>query len=187
MIIHKHLDMVTEKNSTPTIARPTRSPCASMGTGLASGTTLGADNGVGVAIALAAGEGLFADHPPLELLFTIDEETGMSGARARRSAFGQAVDQLRRRRRGHLIRRPVPAARTASSRARWLESRRAGELTVEIRASVGLKGAPGAGYSAQPRQRDSAVERALLRLERDGVASGDWSSFRWLEAKRHPP
>ena len=40
-------------------------------------TTLGADNGIGVALAMAASE--FASHPPLELAFTVDEEAGMSG------------------------------------------------------------------------------------------------------------
>lgn len=44
----------------------------------ANGTTLGADNGIGMALALASVE--FASHPPLELLFTADEEQGMSGA-----------------------------------------------------------------------------------------------------------
>ena len=64
----------------------------------------------------------------------------------------------------------APAARTASSRARWLESRRAGELTVEIRVR-GLKG----GHSGLDIQRNRGnairlLSRVLLRLERDGVA-----------------
>jgi dipeptidase D len=42
-------------------------------------TTLGADNGIGVAAMLAVGEQSF-DHGPLELLFTVDEETGLTGA-----------------------------------------------------------------------------------------------------------
>ena len=46
----------------------------------AEGTTLGADNGLGVATMLAIMESKNAPHPPLELLFTIDEETGMTGA-----------------------------------------------------------------------------------------------------------
>lgn len=49
--------------------------------GQASGTTLGADNGIGVAAALALLD-LPADArlPPLECLFTVDEETGLTGA-----------------------------------------------------------------------------------------------------------
>ena len=46
----------------------------------ASGTTLGADNGLGVAAMLAVLEDASLEHPPLELLFTVDEERGLQGA-----------------------------------------------------------------------------------------------------------
>ena len=46
----------------------------------ANGTTLGADNGIGCAAALATIYEKDLEHPPLELLFTIDEETGLNGA-----------------------------------------------------------------------------------------------------------
>jgi len=46
------------------------------------GTTLGADNGIGVALALAVLESDNIQHGPLEALFTVDEEQGMTGARA---------------------------------------------------------------------------------------------------------
>ena len=46
----------------------------------AEGTTLGADNGIGVAMGMALAEDPEASHGPLELLLTVDEETGMSGA-----------------------------------------------------------------------------------------------------------
>jgi dipeptidase D len=46
----------------------------------ANGTTLGSDNGVGVAAALAAAESRDVVHGPLELLFTVEEETGLIGA-----------------------------------------------------------------------------------------------------------
>jgi dipeptidase D len=49
---------------------------------MATGTTLGADNGIGVVAALAvAVDPAVTDCPPLELLFTVDEETGLTGAR----------------------------------------------------------------------------------------------------------
>ena len=47
----------------------------------AKGTTLGADNGLGVATIMALLESEDIPHPPLEALFTIDEETGMTGAK----------------------------------------------------------------------------------------------------------
>ncbi len=46
----------------------------------AEGTTLGADNGIGVAAALAVMESNELDHGPLEFLFTVDEESGLTGA-----------------------------------------------------------------------------------------------------------
>jgi len=46
----------------------------------ANGTTLGADNGLGVAAILAVLENETAPLPPIEALFTVDEETGLTGA-----------------------------------------------------------------------------------------------------------
>ncbi len=48
----------------------------------AEGTTLGADNGIGVAAIMAILASKNIPHPPIEALFTIDEETGMTGAKA---------------------------------------------------------------------------------------------------------
>ena len=52
---------------------------------MADGTTLGADNGIGVAAMLALIADSSVEHGPLECLFTVDEETGMTGASALRS------------------------------------------------------------------------------------------------------
>lgn len=46
----------------------------------AEGTTLGADNGIAVAMAMAVLEDKSLPHGPLEALFTVDEETGLTGA-----------------------------------------------------------------------------------------------------------
>ena len=51
----------------------------------ANGTTLGADNGIGVAAAMTILESTDIPHPPIEALFTIDEETGMTGAQGLKS------------------------------------------------------------------------------------------------------
>lgn len=50
----------------------------------ANGTTLGADNGMGVALAMAVAESKDVEHGPLEILVTYDEETGMTGAKSLR-------------------------------------------------------------------------------------------------------
>jgi dipeptidase D len=82
VVLQGHLDMVCEKNSD--VAHdfqkdPIRVKLTD-GWVQASGTTLGADNGVGMAAALAVLEDKNLVHGPLELLFTADEETGLNGA-----------------------------------------------------------------------------------------------------------
>ncbi len=80
--IQGHLDMVCEKNS-DVRHDFTRDAIELQVDGewlKARGTTLGSDNGVGVAAALAAAEGRDVVHGPLELLFTVDEEVGLVGA-----------------------------------------------------------------------------------------------------------
>jgi dipeptidase D len=77
-----HLDMVCEKNE-GTAHDFDADPIRLVRDGdwlKADGTTLGADDGVGVAAALAIMESQDVAHGPLELLFTIDEESGLTGA-----------------------------------------------------------------------------------------------------------
>ncbi len=81
-ILQGHMDMVQEKNSdvdfdfSSDAIVPRRD-----GEYLnATGTTLGSDNGIGLAAMLALMDGDGVAHGPLELLFTIDEETGLTGA-----------------------------------------------------------------------------------------------------------
>src|SRR5262245_15327237 len=83
VILQTHLDMVCEKNRD--VAHDfDRDPIRPRLEGdwvTASGTTLGADNGIGVAAALAAATDPEVKHGALELLFTLDEETGLTGAK----------------------------------------------------------------------------------------------------------
>ncbi len=82
VILQGHLDMVCEKNSDvahdfsqdPIQAEIKREWVQ------AKGTTLGSDNGIGVAASLAIMEDSSLVHGPLEFLFTVDEETGLTGA-----------------------------------------------------------------------------------------------------------
>ena len=81
-VLQGHLDMVCEKNE-GTAHNFDTDPIRLVRDGdwlKANGTTLGADNGVGVAAALAVMEGENVAHGPLEFLFTIDEESGLTGA-----------------------------------------------------------------------------------------------------------
>ena len=84
VVLQAHLDMVHQKN------RDTEFDFETQGIRMyrdgdwvkARGTTLGADNGLGVATIMGILASRDISHPPLEALFTIDEETGMTGAKA---------------------------------------------------------------------------------------------------------
>ncbi len=82
VILQAHLDMVQEKNSGTEFDFQTDAirPVMDGEYLTADGTTLGSDNGVGVAAMLAILESAEIAHGPLEFLFTIDEETGLTGA-----------------------------------------------------------------------------------------------------------
>ena len=82
IVMQSHLDMVHQKNN------DTNFDFLTQGIQMyvegdwvkAKGTTLGADNGLGVATIMAVLESNNISHPAIEALFTIDEETGMTGA-----------------------------------------------------------------------------------------------------------
>ena len=82
VIIQAHLDMVCEKNA-GTVHDFEKDPIKLVVEGdilRAEGTTLGADNGAGVAMALALLDSTNIPHPPLEVLLTTGEEVGLLGA-----------------------------------------------------------------------------------------------------------
>ncbi len=84
VVLQAHLDMVCEKNEGVAhdfLEDPINVEVEGDWVS-AVGTTLGADNGLGVAAAMAAAVDPAVDHGPLELLFTLDEETGLNGASA---------------------------------------------------------------------------------------------------------
>ncbi|MEJ2482142.1 MAG: aminoacyl-histidine dipeptidase [Gemmatimonadota bacterium] len=82
IVLQSHLDMVQEKNSDTDFDFDTEAirPVRDGEYLTADGTTLGSDNGIGVAAMLAILEADDISHGPLEFLFTIDEETGLTGA-----------------------------------------------------------------------------------------------------------
>lgn len=93
VILQAHLDMVCEKN-TDTVFDFDKDPIQPWIEGdwvKARGTTLGADDGIGIAAAMAILEATDIPHPALEALFTVDEETGLTGA------FALTADQLKGR------------------------------------------------------------------------------------------
>lgn len=82
LVLQSHLDMVPQKNSDKKHDFE-NDPLETLVEGewvTANGTTLGADNGIGAAAALAVLDSKDLIHGPVEALFTVDEETGMTGA-----------------------------------------------------------------------------------------------------------
>lgn len=84
IILQAHVDMVPQKNA-DVEHDFYKDPIKTRVVGdlvYATGTTLGADNGLGCAVAMSVLEDKELVHGPIEVLITIDEETGMTGARA---------------------------------------------------------------------------------------------------------
>lgn len=89
IVLQSHVDMVCEKNK-ETVHNFLNDPIKLIRQGgwiKADGTTLGADNGIGAAAALAVAQDDSFEHGPLELLFTVDEETGLTGANSLEEGF----------------------------------------------------------------------------------------------------
>lgn len=82
VVLQSHLDMVCQKNNDVNFDFETEGIRMEIDGDWvkAKGTTLGADNGLGVATIMSVLESSDIPHPALEALFTIDEETGMTGA-----------------------------------------------------------------------------------------------------------
>jgi len=82
VVLQSHLDMVCQKNNDTNFDFDTQGIEMYVDEGWvkAKGTTLGADNGLGVATIMSILEADDIAHPAIEALFTIDEETGMTGA-----------------------------------------------------------------------------------------------------------
>lgn len=96
VLLQGHIDMVAEKDAGLAFDF-SKDPIQLKREGdfiTAEGTTLGADNGIGVAAGMAAFDDPAVEHPPLELLFTIDEERGMTGAFGLQAGFVKATRMI---------------------------------------------------------------------------------------------
>jgi len=89
VVLQAHMDMVCEKNS-DTVHDFDKDPIQPYVDGewvKAKGTTLGADDGIGMAACMAVLTATNIQHGPIECLFTVDEETGLTGAFALQPGF----------------------------------------------------------------------------------------------------
>ena len=89
VVLQSHMDMVCEKNNETEHNFDTDAivPWIDNGWVKAKGTTLGADDGIGMAAEMALLTSNDIEHGPIECLFTVDEETGLSGAFALQPGF----------------------------------------------------------------------------------------------------
>jgi len=89
IVLQSHVDMVCEKNSDKEFDFENDPIEAYVEDGWvkAKGTTLGGDDGIGMAVELAVLMDKSLEHPRIECLFTVDEETGLTGAFALKPGF----------------------------------------------------------------------------------------------------
>lgn len=89
IVLQSHMDMVCEKNNETVhdFEKDPIVPWIDNGWVKATGTTLGADDGIGMAAEMAILSSTNIEHGPIECLFTVDEETGLSGAFALQPDF----------------------------------------------------------------------------------------------------
>ena len=143
VIIQGHMDMVCEKNSDK-IHDFTKDPIKLVVQGdyiYADGTTLGGDDGIAVAYAMALLEDNTIEHPALEILITTDEETGMTGAMAVQPQYvsGKIVLNLDSEEEGKLWVSCAGGIRTQSTLPiKWVDKKEnTKEYTLQVK---GLKG-----------------------------------------------
>lgn len=166
VIIQGHLDMVCEKNA-GTEHDFTKDPlklAVKDGFVYAEGTTLGADNGIAVAYAMALLVDTEAAHPALEILLTSDEETGMTGAMAinKEHLSGKMLINLDSEEEGYLLVSCAGGIRSKSTiKVDWLENSKESTYCISVR---GLKG----GHSGMDinKQRGNA-NKILGRILKD--------------------
>ena len=143
IVLQGHLDMVCEKNKDK-VHDFSKDPIELVRKGnmmMANGTTLGADNGIAVATNLAIMEDRSLEHGPLEFLFTVDEETGLTGASNLGSEFlsGKTLLNLDSEEEGALY---VGCSGGRNTLAKWplaLDTAPAGMVAAELKVA-GLKG-----------------------------------------------
>lgn len=173
VILQGHMDMVPQKNSDKVFdfeKDPIEAYVEDNGEWVtANGTTLGADNGIGVATAMAILADKNVVHPPLEAFFTVDEETGMYGAFALKGGLlhGKTLLNLDSESEGELY---MGCAGGVDTTARFdYEPVETEEGDVALRVSI--KGCKG-GHSGCDinLQRANAI-KLLFRFLKDAVAN----------------
>ncbi|HNQ79218.1 MAG TPA: aminoacyl-histidine dipeptidase [Acidobacteriota bacterium] len=172
VVLQGHLDMVPEKN------HDSKHDFLKDPIGLkvegdwlkARGTTLGADNGIGVAMALALLDDKKAQHGPLELLFTIDEERGLKGANSLSKDFvkGRRLINVDTEEEGAIY---IGCAGGVDTALEFKVSReKKGFSSIHTLMVTGLRGGHSGSEIHEGRgNANQLLARILLELEKHGI------------------
>ena len=171
VILQGHMDMVPQKNN-DTVFDFEKDPIEAYVDGewvTAKGTTLGADNGIGVAAAMAILADKSVVHPPLEVLVTVDEETGMYGAFALEGGMlqGKTLLNLDSEAEGELY---VGCAGGVDTTAKFQYT----PVDVEegdIAIKVSVKGCKGGHSGCDIHLQRANANKLLFRFLKDAVAN----------------
>ncbi len=173
VILQGHMDMVPQKNSDITFdfeKDPIEAYVEENEEWVtAKGTTLGADNGIGVATAMAILADKSVVHPPLEALFTVDEETGMYGAFDLKGGFlqGKTLINLDSETEGELY---VGCAGGVDTEATFdFEPVSVEEGDIALR--IALKGCKGGHSGCDIHMQRANAIKLLFRFLKDAVAN----------------
>jgi dipeptidase D len=171
VVLQGHFDMVGEKNKDVAFDFAT-DPIDAFVDGdvvRARGTTLGADNGIGLAAAMAAADDPDVVHGPLELLFTVDEETGLTGASHLQPGFvtGRVLLNLDSEEDGTLY---VGCAGGGDAESLLPVTRRAGADADAVELTVRVSGARGGHSGLNIVENRANALKLLARTLRDARA-----------------
>lgn len=168
VVLQSHLDMVCQKNNDTSFDFETQGIDMYVDGDWvrANGTTLGADNGIGVAAILALLDSTDIPHPPLEALFTIDEETGMTGALGLKGGFltGSVLFNLDTEDDDELSIGCAGGVDVTSSGTYELESVVQGMLGIELTISAGSGGHSGMDIHKGIANVNKLMNRMLLEI-----------------------
>ena len=173
VMLQGHIDMVPQKNADK-VHDFEKDPITTLVDGdwvRADGTTLGADNGLGVAVALSVLESRDLKHGPVEVLVTVDEETGMTGANALKPGLldGDILINLDSETEGELYVGCAGGLDATASLKYEMKPAPAGYKAYRISAK-GMKGGhSGMDIILYRANANKVLARVLVPLLRDGV------------------
>lgn len=173
VILQAHMDMVPQKNSDKVFdfeKDPIEAYVEDNGEWVtANGTTLGADNGIGVATALAILADKSVVHPPLEAFFTVDEETGMYGAFALEGGWlqGKVLLNLDSETEGELYTGCAGGVDTEATFRYVPVPVEEGDIAIKVR----LSGCKGGHSGCDIHLQRANANKLLFRFLKDAVAN----------------